>query len=564
MVVSACGRRFKGDTKVTDLLYLVNAHVKYHVSCEELLEDIGQRYFDIADELELAYPIREEFAAFAERARSGGYSTEELVSRGEYFTARLMAEYLGLPFLDAATVVAFHHDGTLSMNRTSELVQEYGQQGGFVMPGFYGATREGQIKLLDRGGGDISGSILAKCLGADLYENWTDVSGFYSADPRIVPEAQPIARVTYEELRELSYMGASVLHEEAVFPVREAGIPLVIKNTNAPQDPGTIISETADEGEAEPIITGVTGKRGFVAINVARDRTKPRVGFMRRALSVFERYDVSVEHMPTGVDRFGAVVQEQDVHDSLYSLVGDIQQEVEPLEIEVVEGLALIATVGRNLRGRAGISGHLFGMLGQAGVSVRMISQSCDEINIIIGVEEKDFDLAIRTIYRAFSDENGIVKVSAKDLGTGKEQQISITASTNLSKEDIDKAVHEAEQYAAEDKARKDEVDAHNAADQVAYQTEKTLGELGDKISADEKAKIQSAVDHLKEVNKGTDVEAIKAATDEVQKAFYAVSEKLYQQAGPQGQAGGPQAGAQGGNKPGDDGVVDADYETVD
>ena len=185
VVVSACGRRFKGDTKVTDLLYLVNAHVKYHVSCEELLEDIGQRYFDIADELELTYPIREEFAAFAERARSGGYSTEELVSRGEYFTARLMAEYLGLPFLDAATVVAFHHDGTLSMNRTSELVQEYGQQGGFVMPGFYGATREGQIKLLDRGGGDISGSILAKCLGADLYENWTDVSGFYSADPRI-------------------------------------------------------------------------------------------------------------------------------------------------------------------------------------------------------------------------------------------------------------------------------------------------------------------------------------------------------------------------------------------
>ena len=334
VVVSACGRRFKGDTKVTDLLYLVNAHVKYHVSCEELLEDIGQRYFDIADELELTYPIREEFAAFAERARSGGYS------------------------------------------------------------------------------------ILAKCLGADLYENWTDVSGFYSADPRIVPEAQPIARVTYEELRELSYMGASVLHEEAVFPVREAGIPLVIKNTNAPQDPGTIISETADEGEAEPIITGVTGKRGFVAINVARDRTKPRVGFMRRALSVFERYDVSVEHMPTGVDRFGAVVQEQDVHDSLYSLVGDIQQEVEPLEIEVVEGLALIATVGRNLRGRAGISGHLFGMLGQAGVSVRMISQSCDEINIIIGVEEKDFDLAIQTIYRAFSDENGIVKVSDLEAPT--------------------------------------------------------------------------------------------------------------------------------------------------
>lgn len=332
------------------------------------------------------------------------------MSRGEYFTARLMAEYLDLPFLDAADVVAFHHDGTLSMHRTAELVRERSSEGGFVMPGFYGATREGQIKLLDRGGGDISGSILAQCLQADLYENWTDVSGFLSADPRIVPEAQPISRITYEELRELSYMGASVLHEEAVFPVREAGIPLVIKNTNAPDDPGTMISETAKEGEEEPIITGVSGKRGFVAINVARDRTKSRIGFMRRALSVFERYHVSVEHMPTGVDQFAAVVQGDDVRDSLYSLIADIQDEVEPLEIEVVENLALIATVGRNLRGRAGISGHLFGKLGEAGVSVRMITQGCDEINIIVGVEEKDFELAIKTIYEAFSDENGIVK----------------------------------------------------------------------------------------------------------------------------------------------------------
>ena len=373
VVVSACGRRHKADTKVTDLLYLVDAHVNYHVSCEDLLADIGQRYFDIADELGLSYPIREEFAAFAERARSGGYTTEELVSRGEYFTARLMAEYLGLPFIDAADMVAFHHDGTLSMSRTAKLVKQNAREGGFVMPGFYGATKEGKVKLLDRGGGDISGSILAQCLEADLYENWTDVSGFLSADPRIVPGAQPIPRITYEELRELSYMGASVLHEEAVFPVRDAGIPLVIKNTNAPEDPGTIISETAKEGDTEPII---------------------------------------VEHMPTGVDQFAAVVQAADVKDSLYSLISDIQEEVEPLEIEVVEDLALIATVGRNLSGRAGISGHLFGKLGEAGVSVRMITQGCDEINIIIGVEERDFDLAIKTIYEAFSDEDGIVKTA--------------------------------------------------------------------------------------------------------------------------------------------------------
>lgn len=416
IVVSACGRRFDGDTKVTDLLYLVAAHVKYHVSCDDLLDDIALRYVDIVDKLGLAYPIREELAAFAARARTGGYTTEELVSRGEYFTARLMAEYLGFDFVDATEVVMFHNDGRLDMERTEARARVIASEHTcFVMPGFYGATVDGRVKLLDRGGGDISGSILAKCLDANLYENWTDVSGFLSADPRIVDNPQPIARITYEELRELSYMGASVLHEEAIFPVREAGIPLVIKNTNAPQDPGTIINETPRKGESEPIITGVSGKRGFVAINVARDRTTSRVGFMRRALSVFERYGVSVEHMPTGVDQFAAVVQKEEVRDSLYSIISDIQKEAEPIDIEVVDGLALIATVGRNLRGRPGVCGHLFGMLGQAGVSVRMITQGCDEINIIVGVEEKDFDLAIKTIYRAFSDENGIVETS--DLG---------------------------------------------------------------------------------------------------------------------------------------------------
>ena len=425
VVVSACGRRFKGDTKVTDLLYLVNAHVKYHVSCEELLEDIGQRYFDIADELELTYPIREEFAAFAERARSGGYSTEELVSRGEYFTARLMAEYLGLPFLDAATVVAFHHDGTLSMNRTSELVQEYGQQGGFVMPGFYGATREGQIKLLDRGGGDISGSILTKCLGADLYENWTDVSGFYSADPRIVPEAQPIARVTYEELRELSYMGASVLHEEAIFPVKEAGIPLAIKNTNRPQDRGTIISEFTDPTTDEPIITGIAGKRDFVAVHIKQNHMSNKVGIVRRALTIFERYRVSIEHIPTGIDSFAVVVQGDDVKDCLYSIVADINTEIEPDEIEIVDHIALISTVGRNMPHRPGVSGRLFGELGRAGINIRMIAQGSEELDIIVGVDDADFEKAISVIYHGFidSDENVITVAELEQSEQGRQKK---------------------------------------------------------------------------------------------------------------------------------------------
>lgn len=409
VVVSASGRRFKGDAKVTDLLFLVSAHVNYGVSCDELLSDVGQRFFDIADELGLSYPIRDEFAAFADKARAGAFSEAELVSRGEYFTARLMSEYLGLPFLDAADVVAFHHDGTLSMKRTAELVRERAPKGGFVMPGFYGATREGQIKLLDRGGGDISGSILAKCLDADLYENWTDVSGFLSADPRIVDNPQPIARITYNEMRELSYMGASVLHEEAIFPIKDAGIPIVIRNTNRPQDPGTVISENAgaDVSGAEPIITGVTGKRDFVAIHVMKTHMCDEVGILRRTLSVFERYRVSIEHIPSGIDSFAVVVQGKDVRDSLYSIVADIKREVEPDEIRVVEDLAMVSTVGRNLSGRPGVSGHLFGTLGAEGVNIRMIAQGSDEINIIVGVANEDFERAIRAIYKAFSNPDG-------------------------------------------------------------------------------------------------------------------------------------------------------------
>lgn len=420
VVVSACGRRYKSDAKVTDLLYLVAAHVRYHVSCDDLLEDIGKRYFDIAEELGLNYPIHEEFAAFAERACAGELTTEELVSRGEYFTAQLMAEYLGLPFLDAADVVAFHHDGSLSMTRTHALIQERGIPGGFVMPGFYGATREGQIKLLDRGGGDISGSILAKCLDADLYENWTDVSGFLSADPRIVEHPQPIGRITYQEMRELSYMGASVLHEEAVFPVMEAGIPIAVKNTNRPLDPGTIISDREDFVSDEPIITGVTGKRNFVAVHIFKDHMSNEVGYLRRVLSIFERYRVSIEHIPSGIDSFAVVVQGADVKDSLWSIVADIKTEATPDSIKVVDNLALISTVGRNMIGRPGVSGSLFAALGQEGISIRMIAQGSDEINIIVGVRDDDFERAIRAIYRAFSDGDHLLELS--DLKRAEEE----------------------------------------------------------------------------------------------------------------------------------------------
>lgn len=306
------------------------------------------------------------------------------------------------------------------MERTNDLIQEKGIPGGFLMPGFYGATREGRIMLLDRGGGDISGSILAKCLGADLYENWTDVSGFLSADPRIVDNPQPIGRITYQELRELSYMGASVLHEEAVFPVMEAGIPIAIKNTNRPQDPGTIISDRDDYVSGEPIITGVTGKRNFVAVHVLKDHLTNEIGYYRRVLSVFERYRVSVEHIPSGIDSFAVVVRGEDVKDSLWSIVADIKREVEPDKIKVVDDLALVSTVGRNMVGRPGVSGSLFAALGQEGVSIRMMSQGSDEINIIVGVRDSDFERAIRAIYRAFSDGDHLLELS--DLKRAEEE----------------------------------------------------------------------------------------------------------------------------------------------
>ncbi len=423
VVVSAVGKRDKRDNKVTDLLYLVNAHLQYHVSCDDLLGTIGQRFCEIAKELELEYPIGQEFGIFRERAKRGDFTPEFIVSRGEYFTARLMAEYLGFPFVDAADVVAFHHDGTLDMERTSAQLHEViGTHKCFVIPGFYGATSSGQIKLLDRGGGDITGSILAQCLNADLYENWTDVSGFLTADPRIVDNPRSIARITYDELRELSYMGASVLHEEAIFPVRDAGIPLVIKNTNRPDDPGTIISEETELGLAEPLITGIAGKRDFVSIHIKQNHMSNEVGYLRRVLSIFERYHVSVEHMPSGIDSFAVVVQDSDVKDCLYSIVNDIQREIGPDEIKVMENLAIIATVGRNMASRPGISGRLFGELGRAGINIRMISQGSEELDIIVGVENDDFERAIRVIYEAFVDSDDNV-ITVEELEASKKQR---------------------------------------------------------------------------------------------------------------------------------------------
>jgi aspartate kinase len=415
VVVSASGKRFPEDNKLTDLLLLVNAHIDYHVDCTQLLADIEQRFVELARDLGVKYPIRQKFEEFSSVIKS--LSPEYIVSRGEWFTARLMAEYLGLPFLDAADVIVFHHDGTVDMERTQMHLREASQQlgGRFVLPGFYGATVDGTIKLFSRGGGDITGAIVARCLDAGVYENWTDVSGFLSADPRVVDNPRTIHRITYDEMRELSYMGASVLQEEAIFPVREVGIPIQIKNTNQPDKRGTIIRETAEDNKREHLITGIAGRKDFKAVHIQKAHMSDKVGFLRRALSVFEHYGVSIEHVPTGVDSFGIVVNGADVRDSIYAIVNDLQSELKPDSINVVDQLALISVVGRNMNRRAGTSGRIFGALGEAGVNIRMITQSSQEISIIMGVNNEDFERAINVIYQSFVDAE-MVDVPSREV----------------------------------------------------------------------------------------------------------------------------------------------------
>ena len=398
VAVSAAGKRDASDNKITDLLYLVDAHRTYHADPSDLLDQIEARFVEIAAELKLSFPVRKHFDDL--RADLKSVSTEYLISRGEWFTAQLMAEYLERPFIDAAGVIVFHHDGTLDMERTQARVRAVASKNEtFVFPGFYGSTVDGDVRLMERGGGDITGAILAQAIDADLYENWTDVSGFLSADPRIVEAPRAIRRITFDEMRELSYMGASVLHEDAIFPVRQSSIPIAIKNTNDPEATGTIIREDAEESGDEHLITGVAGMKGYLSVYVSKNNLSREHGIVSRTLAVFDRYGINVEHVPTGIDSFCVVVRADDVGNAIYSLVNEVKEEVEADEVKIAENLALISVVSRNMGRRAGVAGRLFSSLGDAGINIRMISQSSQEITIILGVDDADFEDAIRVIY---------------------------------------------------------------------------------------------------------------------------------------------------------------------
>ena len=403
VVVSAAGKRFGSDHKLTDLLYLCYAHLQYGVDCTPVFDMISSRYLEIRDDLQLDLDLEAEFAELKEQLTTKRISQDALVSRGEYFSAKLMAAFLGFQFVDAADWVKFNLDGTVNEETSYAALKNAVHGTGIVTPGFYGVMPNGAIRTFSRGGSDITGALAAAALDADVYENWTDVSGILMADPRIVENPQPIPEVTYDELRELSYSGAQVLHEGTIFPVREKNIPLNIRNTNAPNDPGTMIRESFDT-DADPnlFITGITGKKDFTIISLSKRGLSNEVGTLRKVLSVLEKYNISVDYVPNGIDSVSVVVSTAAIAADLYSVLADIQQDVHPDSLEVQDQIAVVAAVGRRMAFRPGTSGKVFAALGQAGINIRMINQGPDELNIIFGVDNKDFSEAIRVLYNSF------------------------------------------------------------------------------------------------------------------------------------------------------------------
>ena len=404
VVVSAAGKRDKHDHKITDLLYLCYSHVKYGVDCDRIFQMIAERYIGIRNELGLALALEPELEELKKNVDAKKISREELVSRGEYFSAKLMAAYLGFQFIDSADWVKFNMDGTVDQAQSYEALRSRVTPGmGAVIPGFYGTMPDGTIHTFSRGGSDITGALAAAALDADIYENWTDVSGILMADPRIVDNPQAIPEVTYDELRELSYSGAQVLHEDSIFPVREKNIPVNIRNTNAPNDAGTMIKESFD-GDHDPhrFITGITGKKDFSIISLSKRGMSNQVGVLHKVLTVLVRHGISVDYVPNGIDNVSVVLPTSAIEKDLYTIMAEIKQEAQPDTLDVHHHIAVVAAVGRKMAFRPGISGKIFAALGEAGINIRMINQGPDELNIIFGVDNKDFKEAIRVLYNSF------------------------------------------------------------------------------------------------------------------------------------------------------------------
>ncbi|MBO4678456.1 MAG: aspartate kinase [Lachnospiraceae bacterium] len=404
VVPSAPGKRFSKDKKVTDMLYACYANVTGKGGIEKMdadLEEIKARYTEIIDGLSLKLSLDDEFKTIRENfVKKAG--KDYAASRGEYLNGIIMADYLGYEFIDAAEVIKFKADGEFDAELTNKVLSDKLKTCvNAVIPGFYGSLPDGKIKTFSRGGSDITGSIVARACHADVYENWTDVSGFLIADPRIIENPEVIETITYRELRELSYMGAGVLHEDAIFPVRREGIPINIRNTNSPSDGGTWIVESTCQ-KSKYTITGVAGRKGFCSINIEKDMMNAEVGFGRKVLQAFEDSGISFEHMPSGIDTMTVFVHQDEFMDKEQQVVSAIHRLADPDTIEIEADLALIAVVGRGMKSTRGTAGRIFSALAHADVNVKMIDQGSSELNIIIGVDNKDFETAIKAIYDIF------------------------------------------------------------------------------------------------------------------------------------------------------------------
>lgn len=401
VVPSAPGKRDSKDTKVTDMLYHCYDMAVAEEDIKKALDDIKKRYMEIIEGLNLSMSLDKEFEQIAVdfKAKKG---SDYAASRGEYLNGLIMAEYLGFEFIDAKDVIFFDNNGVFDADKTDAvLIERLKSTEKAVIPGFYGALENGDIKTFSRGGSDITGSIVAKAVQADIYENWTDVSGFLVGDPRIIKNPEVISTITYKELRELSYMGAGVLHEDAIFPVRKEGIPINIRNTNAPEDPGTMIVKNTCL-KPEYTITGIAGKKGFVAINIEKDMMNSEIGFGRKVLRVFEENGISFEHMPSGIDTLTVFVHQDEFVEKEQSVLAGLDHAASPDSVDLESDLALIAVVGRGMRQTRGTAGRIFSALAHANVNVKMIDQGSSELNIIIGVSNKDFEVAINAIYNIF------------------------------------------------------------------------------------------------------------------------------------------------------------------
>ena len=401
VVPSAPGKRFPEDTKVTDLLYACYNKAAAGEDFSRELKEISDRYYEIIRGLELSLSLEEEFQQIEKdfKAQAG---TDYAASRGEFLNGKIMAAYLGFEFIDAASVIRFDKNGNFDADKTDSLLaKRLAKCERAVIPGFYGAMEDGMVKTFSRGGSDITGSLVAKAVHADLYENWTDVSGFLVTDPRIVDDPAVIETITYRELRELSYMGATVLHEDAIFPVQKEGIPINIRNTNRPEDKGTLIVESTCR-KPRYVITGIAGKKGFCSINIEKSMMNSEIGFGRKVLQVFEEQGINFEHVPSGIDTMTVYVHQDEFEEKEQQVIAGIHRAVNPDFIEMESDLALIAVVGRGVKSQRGTAGRVFSALAHAHVNVKMIDQGSSELNIIIGVENRDFETAVKAIYDIF------------------------------------------------------------------------------------------------------------------------------------------------------------------